>query len=257
MKTKTNRKQMKKIYLVLIVLLPALTYGQNTIKKTEIHSNPNYKEIYYVLKSDKVTLNGSYTKLSSDDKVLEDGFYKNGAKDSIWRKYFWNGKILNTGKYVADKKVGIWECFTNDGKLELSFDYSTNKLVYYKINDKEKDKKFNVMKDGSIDKVKLDRPPLYIDGTEGLNHFIFLNLRYPAMAQESGISGKVEITFTIDSEGKTSNHRVTYGIGSGCDESALRAVKMIPDNWLPGVFEGNPVTVEYVLPIGFKILKGK
>jgi TonB family protein len=245
---------MKKIYLVLIVLLPTLTYGQKTIKETKIHSNPNYKEIYYVLKSDKATLEGSYTKLSSNDRVLVDGFYKNGAKDSIWRKYFWNGKILNTGKYVADKKVGVWECFTNEGKLELSFDFSTNKPVYYKISDKEKDKKFNVIKDGGTDKVKLDQPPLYLDGTAAIYDFISWNLKYPVKAQENGVSGKVEITFTIDSEGKTSNHRVTRGIGSGCDEEALRVVKLLPDNWLPGVFEGNPVTVEYVLPITYKMM---
>jgi TonB family protein len=82
---------------------------------------------------------------------------------------------------------------------------------------------------------------------------VLKNIVYPEQAKENGISGKVYITFTIDSNGKTSNHRVTKGIGSGCDEEALRVVKEIPDNWIPGLMGGQSVNIEYILPISFAL----
>jgi periplasmic protein TonB len=244
---------MKKTYLILLILLSALTYGQETIKKTKIYTNPNFKEIYYVLKSDKEILEGSYKKLNSSDKVLVEGFYKNGAKDSLWKEYSWWGKLSKKGKYQDNIRVGVWECYDYKGKLEISYDYSTSKLIFYEINEKDKNKEYKVIIDGGTEKIKLDRPPLYIDGSSSIFDIINSNLKYPVKAQEYGVSGKVEITFTIDSDGKTSNYRITRRIGSGCDEEALRVVKMIPDNWLPGILVGKPVNVEYVLPINFKL----
>lgn len=81
----------------------------------------------------------------------------------------------------------------------------------------------------------------------------FPNIRYPREAQRSGVSGEVQVAFTIDSEGKTSNHRVIKGVGFGCDEEALKAVKAIPDLWIPGLLSGQAVGVEYVLPVRFNI----
>lgn len=244
---------MKKIYLVLLILLPTFISGQETIKKTKSHSNPNYKEVYYVLKSDKSTLHGSYKKLSAGNDLLVYGFYKNGTKDSIWTEYSWSRQLIKSGKYMNGKRVGLWEFYNHESKLEQSFDYSTNELVYYKISDKEKNKKFNVINNGGINKLKLDRPPLYLEGSMDINSFIVSNTHQPIQAMEKGISGKVEITFTIDSEGRTSNHRVTKGIGWGCDEEALRVVKLIPDEWLPGILDGKAVSVEYTLSINFRV----
>jgi len=244
---------MKKIYLALLFFVPAHIYGQETIKLTKIHRNPNYTEMYSVLKSNKRIVQGSYKKLSKSNVVLVDGFYKNGTKDSIWTEYLWNGKKIKTGKYLADKKVGLWEFYNFEGKLEHRFDFATNQLVFNEIDDKEKYNNYTIINHTGKNKIRLDRPPLFIDGSLTISNIISSYLRYPIKAQEFGISGKVEITFTIDSVGKTSNHRVTKGIGSGCDEEALRVVKMIPDDWLPGIYKGQPVSVEYVMPVFYKI----
>jgi periplasmic protein TonB len=53
--------------------------------------------------------------------------------------------------------------------------------------------------------------------------------KFPKQAINKRLSGNVNVTFTIDSTGKILNHRVTKGIGPGCDEEALKYVKNIPD----------------------------
>jgi hypothetical protein len=46
---------------------------------------------------------------------------------------------------------------------------------------------------------------------------------------------------------------VKNGIGSGCDEEALKVVKKLPERWLPGIYKGHAVTVQYFIPVFFKI----
>jgi TonB family protein len=245
---------MTKTILFLLTILPTVLFGQETKKVTEENKNDWFKEVYYVLKSDKSIRHGNYQKSGYKEAVLINGFYKNGLKDSIWTEYQWSGKNKKSiGTYSEDKKVGTWEFYDYKGELEQKYDYTKNEIIYFKLDDKEKDKDFRVIKDSDTTKTKLDRPPLYIGGSAMMFEPILKNIQYPPQAKENGVSGKVYITFTIDSNGKTSNHRVTKGIGSGCDEEALRVVKEIPDNWLPGLLSGQAVNVEYVLPISFTL----
>lgn len=244
---------MTKTFLFLLVILPFVLFGQKTIKVTEVYKNHGFKEVYYVLKSDKSVRHGNYKQLGYKNAVLIDGYYKNGVKDSIWKEYRWGGKIKKSvGNYSSDTKVGIWEFYDSKEELEQKYDFTKNELIYFKIDKKDKDKEFRVINGSDTTKSQLSRPPLFIGGSVGLSESIN-TIQYPQEAIENEISGKVFITFTIDSNGKTSNHRITQGIGSGCDEEALRVVKLIPDNWLPGILDGQPVNVEFDFPISFKI----
>lgn len=149
--------------------------------------------------------------------------------------------------------VGVWEFYNYKGELEQKYDYTKSEVVFFKIEDKDKDKEFRVIKASDTTITKLNRPPLFIGGSALMSEAIFRNIRYPQEAIENNISGKVFITFTIDINGKTSNHKITQGIGSGCDEEALRVVKEIPDNWIPGLLDEQKVNVEYVVPISFTL----
>jgi len=242
---------MKTKYLILFLVLPTLILGQETIQKTRKLSNEDFKEIYSVLKSDNTILHGSYTKVSSKGTVFSEGFYKYGAKDSLWKEYDWYGKVFKTGNYVLDKKVGLWQFFDEKGNAELIYNFSTNELVSYILDDKRKNKKYNFTTAERIILDELDRPPLYLGGNLGMGVFIGLNMKYPIIALENGVSGKVEVAFTIDSLGQTSNYRVTKGIGSGCNEEALKVVKKLPDGWLPGIYKGQAVEVQYFIPVYF------
>ena len=76
------------------------------------------------------------------------------------------------------------------------------------------------------------------------------NIKYPAMAKESGISGTVHVTFVINKNGEIKDAKVIRGIGGGCDKEALRVVKNMP-KWNAGKQRGKPVRVQYNLPVRF------
>jgi len=78
------------------------------------------------------------------------------------------------------------------------------------------------------------------------------NIKYPQMARESGIQGRVFVTFVVEKNGTVTDVRVLRGIGGGCDEEAIRVIKNMP-NWQPGKQRGKPVRVQFNMPILFKL----
>ncbi len=67
---------------------------------------------------------------------------------------------------------------------------------------------------------------------------------------EDAIQGTVYVTFVIETDGAVSHVKVLRGIGGGCDEEAVRVVTLMPD-WKPGYQDGEPVRVQFNLPIRF------
>jgi protein TonB len=82
--------------------------------------------------------------------------------------------------------------------------------------------------------------------------FLQKNLKYPAMALDGNVSGKVIVNFIIDEEGNIVSAILLKGIGYGCDEEALRVIKLMP-KWKPGMFAGKAVKVSFKLPIVFRL----
>ena len=78
------------------------------------------------------------------------------------------------------------------------------------------------------------------------------NLKYPTEAKRNKIQGRVYISFIVEADGSLSEPKVLRGIGSGCDEEAVRVMKLSP-NWIPGVQNGKKVRVNYTVPIFFSL----
>jgi protein TonB len=72
------------------------------------------------------------------------------------------------------------------------------------------------------------------------------------MARESGIQGKVFVTFVVEKDGSITDVKVLRGIGGGCDEEAVRVIKGMP-KWSVGKQRGKPVRVQFNMPIVFKL----
>lgn len=100
--------------------------------------------------------------------------------------------------------------------------------------------------------VVVEEMPEFPGGQDSLAKFIAANLVYPVKAKENNIQGKVMIEFVVDEKGKVTNAKVIKGIGSGCDEEALRIVNRMP-KWKPGKQRNKPVNVRFVLPIKFSL----
>jgi len=83
-----------------------------------------------------------------------------------------------------------------------------------------------------------------------LRKYLGRTVKYPAMAKDAGISGRVYVNFVVMEDGRISKIKLLKGIGGGCDEEAMRVVKKMP-RWNPGKQRGRNVRVSYNLPINF------
>lgn len=78
------------------------------------------------------------------------------------------------------------------------------------------------------------------------------NIRYPAEAREIGLDGTVYLSFVVTTSGDIAQVNVLRGIGGGCEEEAIRVIKKMPA-WNVGLQNGNPVNVQFTLPVTFKL----
>lgn len=89
-------------------------------------------------------------------------------------------------------------------------------------------------------------------GGEGKLYEYLGKTKYPPIARENNIQGRVYVSFIVDKDGKIKDAKVLRGIGGGCDEEALRMVRSMPD-WKPGRQNGRNVIVQYNLPVNFSL----
>ncbi len=98
--------------------------------------------------------------------------------------------------------------------------------------------------------------PEFPGGFDSLMKYLKENIVYPKLALENKIEGLVEVTFTIDIDGSISNIKVRKSLGFGCDEEAMRVIRRMP-RWKPGMINGKPVRVAYMIPVKFTYDKSK
>jgi protein TonB len=80
---------------------------------------------------------------------------------------------------------------------------------------------------------------------------IYRRVKYPEIARKAGIEGRVVLQFIVDERGNVVNPTVIRGIGGGCDEAAIDAIRGV--KFTPGMQRGRPVKVQFQLPIVFRL----
>lgn len=99
--------------------------------------------------------------------------------------------------------------------------------------------------------VAVEDMPELVGGLGSLQKMI----NYPELARKAGIEGRVIVQFIIDEQGNVTNPTIVRGMHESLDQEALRVVKQA--NFTPGKVEGEPVRVQYSLPITFKLSENK
>lgn len=96
-------------------------------------------------------------------------------------------------------------------------------------------------------------------GMEAFTQYLSKELKYPTKAKRLGVEGKVFLKFIVEKNGILSNIEIAKGIGSGCDEEAIRLIEACNDpssnapRWSSGKQRGRKVRVQYTIPIHFKL----
>lgn len=94
--------------------------------------------------------------------------------------------------------------------------------------------------------------PSFPGGDAALFKFLNDNIKYPVIAQENGIQGRVICQFVVNRDGSIVDVEVVRSVDPSLDKEAIRVIKAMP-NWAPGKQRGKAVRVKYTLPVNFRL----
>ena len=101
--------------------------------------------------------------------------------------------------------------------------------------------------------VVVEKMPEFPGGQQALFKYLSENVKYPVIAQENGIQGRVICKFVVNKDGKIVDVEVVRSGGDpSLDKEAVRVIKSMP-NWKPGQQRGKPVRVKYTVPVNFRL----
>ena len=98
----------------------------------------------------------------------------------------------------------------------------------------------------------VEQQPQYPGGMGALNQWLGNNIKYPVMAAENGIEGRVVVQFVVERDGSVSGVHVVRGVDPSLDKEATRVVSAMP-KWIPGKQNGSAVRVKYTVPVTFRL----
>lgn len=98
----------------------------------------------------------------------------------------------------------------------------------------------------------VEQAPQFPGGPAELMGWLSKNIRYPVIAQENGIQGRVICQFVVGSDGSVRDVKVMRGVDPSLDKEAIRVIQSMP-KWIPGRQNGKAVSVRYTLPVTFKL----
>lgn len=98
----------------------------------------------------------------------------------------------------------------------------------------------------------IEQMPQFPGGETELLKYVQSNIKYPVIAQENGIQGKVILRFVVSKSGMVDRVEVARSLDPACDKEAIRVVKTLP-RFIPGKQNGVNVSVWYTLPVTYKL----
>ncbi|QEM08499.1 TonB family protein [Mucilaginibacter rubeus] len=100
--------------------------------------------------------------------------------------------------------------------------------------------------------IGLHLAPRYKSGNERFIQLVNQQVLYPAKAIENNIEGTVQIAFKVEKDGTLTGFKVLKGIGYGCEEELINAIKRL-GGWIPGIDNGRPILMTQTVSVEFKL----
>ena len=94
--------------------------------------------------------------------------------------------------------------------------------------------------------------PTFPGGQGALFEWLSKNIKYPVVAEENGVQGRVIVTFVVERNGSITDVQVAKSVDPSLDKEAVRVVKAMP-NWIPGKQNGSAVRVKFTVPVTFRL----
>jgi len=98
----------------------------------------------------------------------------------------------------------------------------------------------------------VEQMPSFPGGQGALMSWLGSNIKYPVVAEENGVQGRVVCTFVVERDGSITDVKVVRGVDPSLDKEAVRVLKAMP-KWIPGKQNGSAVRVKYTVPVTFRL----
>jgi protein TonB len=98
----------------------------------------------------------------------------------------------------------------------------------------------------------VEQMPEFPGGMQALMAYLSKNIKYPSVAQDNGIQGRVLVSFVVNKDGSIVDPEVIKSVDAALDKEAMRVIKAMP-KWNPGKQRGKPVRVKYTVPVLFRL----
>ena len=204
--------------------LSALTQQKKKEAKVERKEIPVKQEQQQVVEKVKSSVKFTAPVIKKDDEVKPEDELK--SQDEIM-----NSKVA----------VGALNVVGNDENGEVL--KAKEVIATEPVKPKEEENKvFDVV----------EQMPSYPGGMGALMQYLSSNIKYPAIAEENGIQGRVICTFVVERDGSITDVRIAKSVDPSLDKEAMRVVSKMP-KWIPGKQNGSAVRVKYTLPVTFRL----
>lgn len=149
---------------------------------------------------------------------------------------------LKTQEELAQNKTAIG-AFDVKGNDESAGEVVKAKEVIAQPEPKEEETKvFDVV----------EQMPQFPGGQAALLEYLSKNVKYPVVAEENGVQGRVIVTFVVERDGSITDVKVVKSVDASLDKEAKRVVASMP-HWIPGKQNGSAVRVKYTVPVTFRL----
>jgi protein TonB len=158
---------------------------------------------------------------------------------------------LEQGSFSPEgKRVGKWNFYNRKKELELSINYDSSRIVFTQADTS----RYLVRVGEEWQLQRLARVPRFMGSSDERLFTLQKSLRYPFAAMSARQQGTVVLAYTVDPSGHTSEYAIEQSGGKYLNEEVLRAVQLLPDNWIPAIYQGRPTATRFYLTVNFKFL---
>ena len=161
--------------------------------------------------------------------------------------------LASIGSYtqIAKENENELHLILSDGKRECYIRKKETKEEYLLRQQKAQEKENAAINEDMIYR-DVEEMPSFPEGQGGVFGYISKNIRYPVVAEENGIQGRVLVSFIVEKDGSLTDFVIEKSVDPSLDKEAIRLVRSMP-KWNPGKKDGQYVNVKYTLPITFRL----
>ena len=201
---------------------------------------------------------GKVQRISSDATKSELNIVKEEVPKPGDRQLEGDISFSDEAKYAEEENRKLGEIPSNP-RMEITKERTSNDR---KGTTSKKSKKGNTaLMQSAVDTDSIENSnifgvveemPSFPGGQGALMQYLASNIKYPVVAQENGVQGRVIVSFVVERDGSISDVKVARSVDPSLDREAQRVVKSMP-RWSPGKQNGSTVRVKYTVPVVFRL----